>query len=99
MPRHGIARASYVLVLLSALLLPPLAVRADDTVSDESLAEEQRPRQVDVTEYSFEDDAVLGDTTQPGMEVLHARRRGGRESLVRARTQFVVELLHSVEQL
>jgi hypothetical protein len=36
---------------------------------------------------------------QPGVEVLHVRRHGARESLVRARTQFIVELLKSAQDL
>lgn len=53
----------------------------------------------DVTEYAFDDEAVLGDTIQPGGEVLHVRKRGERQSLVRARSHFVRELLESVERL
>lgn len=52
-----------------------------------------------VTQYRFEDTLVGGDGYQPGLEVLHARRRPERDSLVRVREHFVVELLKSVERL
>jgi len=51
------------------------------------------------TRYSFEDDKVLADTVAPMGEVMMVRKRPPRESLVRARDSFVVELLHSVEAL
>lgn len=52
-----------------------------------------------VTEYRFDDTLVGGDGYQPGLEVLHARRRPVRESLIRVREHFVVELLKAIEQL
>jgi hypothetical protein len=51
------------------------------------------------TQYTFEDDKVLADTIGPMGEVMMVRKRPGRESLVRARDSFVVELLKSVEAL
>jgi hypothetical protein len=53
----------------------------------------------DFSAYDFEDDLVVGDTAQPDVEVLNARRRGSRESLVRARLHYVPELLKSAEDL
>lgn len=52
-----------------------------------------------VTEYGFDDDLVRGDLFAPGGEVLKGRKRLPRESLIRVREQFVVELLKSVENL
>lgn len=51
------------------------------------------------TRYSFDDDKVMADTVGPMGEVMMIRKRPQRESLVRARDSFVVELLHSVEAL
>lgn len=51
------------------------------------------------TRYSFEDDQVFADTERPMGEVMMVRRRGQRESLVRVRDSFVVELLQSAEAL
>ena len=56
-------------------------------------------RDGNVTSYEFQDEAVHGDTYSPGMEVLHARTRDERNSLIRVRTQFIAELLKSVERL
>lgn len=52
-----------------------------------------------VTEYGFDDDLVHGDLVAPRGEVLRSRKRLPRESLIRVREQFVVELLKSVERL
>jgi len=51
------------------------------------------------TQYTFEDDKVLADTIGPMGEVMMVRKRTQRESLVRARATFVIELLKSVEAL
>jgi hypothetical protein len=50
-------------------------------------------------DYSFEDDQVLGDSVSTNGSLLTTRTRGARESLVRARMHFVVELCRAVEQL
>jgi len=64
-----------------------------------ALAEEPAGADATATTYEFEDDLVNGGTLRPGVEVLHVRRRGARQSLVRARTQFIVELLKSAQDL
>lgn len=51
------------------------------------------------TAYAFDDDLVRGDTIGPDVEVLHAQRRGARDSLIRAREHFIDRLLSSVEGL
>jgi hypothetical protein len=81
-------RLSHLVLPAALLALAPIA-RADEPgkAPDEP------------TRYSFEDDQVFADTEQPMGEVMMARRRGQRESLVRARESFVVELLQSVEAL
>ena len=81
--------ATFSLWLASALTYPPAHARAEEPAGADATA----------TAYEFEDDLVTGGTVQPGLEVLHVRRRGARESLVRARTQFIVELLKSAEAL
>ena len=53
----------------------------------------------DVTTYGFEDDKVLGDSVGPNLEVLHARKRSERRSLVRVRGHYIPELLKSAEDL
>ena len=62
-------------------------------------AEEPNAQGDDTVQYSFDDDKVLGDTASPLGEVMSVRKRSQRESLVRARSNFVVELLQSVEAL
>jgi hypothetical protein len=60
---------------------------------------EDSGRSADATVYTFEDELVGGDTINPSLEVLTVRSRKDRQSLVRARESFVVELLQSVERL
>jgi hypothetical protein len=77
--------------VLSALLTLNLASPA--------LAQEPADAPGDTVSYSFEDDKVLGDGVAPLGEIMTIRKRGQRDSLVRARQSFVPELLHSVEAL
>jgi len=79
---------------LAALLIALLSGQAKPARADEPT-----PKDADTTRYSFDDDKVLGDTTGPLGEVMSVRKRSQRESLVRARQSFVVELLKSVEAL
>jgi hypothetical protein len=58
-----------------------------------------KPAQEEVTTYTFDDDAVLGDTVGAMGEVLHVRQRPRRESLIRVRDSFMREVLRSVEAL
>lgn len=51
------------------------------------------------TSYDFEDDLVTGDLVRPDGELLSARRRGRRASLIRIREDFIPEMLKSVEKL
>jgi hypothetical protein len=76
-------RTTLVMSLLSWALALPVAAEEPELV----------------TEYAFDDTLVAGDGYRPGLEVLHARRRPGRESLIRVREHFVAELLKAVERL
>lgn len=49
--------------------------------------------------YDFEDTQVLGDDPSCTVQVLQVRRGGDRESLIRVREQFLLELYKSVEAL
>lgn len=51
------------------------------------------------TTYDFDDDLVTGDYVRPDGEMLQARSRNGRKSLIRIREHFVPEMLKSVEDL
>lgn len=51
------------------------------------------------THFEFDDDLVHGDVLGPDVEVLQTRRRGARDSLIRAREHFIDRLLASVEDL
>jgi hypothetical protein len=62
-------------------------------------AEDRSPEGSFVTEYGFDPDLVQGDTVHPNGSRLTARTRGARESLVRARLDFVEALCRSVEAL
>lgn len=54
---------------------------------------------VQTTEYNFDDDIVEGDLVRPDGELALARKKGRQSSLIRVRTNFVPELLKSVEDL
>jgi hypothetical protein len=64
-------------------------------------AQEPRARTADepVTHYTFGDELVPGDLVRPEGEILQARRRHGRGTLIRPRWHFVPELMKSVERL
>lgn len=53
----------------------------------------------EATTYDFDDDLVQGDLVRPDGELLNARRRGRRASLIRVREHFIPEMLKSVENL
>ena len=77
------------LALLGSVL--PGRVQAEDTKAGDGRGE--------LTAYRFDDDLVQGDTVRPDVEVLHVRKRGDRESLVRARMHFIPELLKTAQDL
>ena len=66
------------------------------TVAGSSVAHAQDGAE---TTYDFEDDLVSGDLVRPDGEMLTARRRGRRASLIRVREHFIPEMLKSVENL
>jgi hypothetical protein len=86
---HSLRYASASLIL--GLLWPVLPV-------SRVRAEPPAPRS-EVTNYAFEDELVHADGVSPTLEVLHGRTRAARESLIRVRDQFLVELRKSVERL
>lgn len=51
------------------------------------------------TNYTFGDELVHGDLVAPTGEILQTGGRLGRQSLVQARSNFVRELLKSIENL
>jgi hypothetical protein len=82
----------WVIVALLGLGVGPRQGWAQET-------QEAKPEPPGTTTYDFEDDLVTGDLVRPDGELLNVRRRGGRSSLIRLRTDFVRELLKSVEDL
>ena len=51
------------------------------------------------TNYDFEDDYVDGQLVRPDGEFIGARRSGKDSSLIRIRSDFIPEMVESVEQL
>ena len=87
---HAKARCGLLIVSLFvavAVGLSSAAVSAQDAPEGEA------------TTYDFEDDLVTGDLVRPDGEMLNARRRGTRSSLIRIREHFIPEMLKSVENL
>jgi hypothetical protein len=69
-------------------------------ISAPALAQDAHPSPPgELTTYDFEDTLVHGDLPAPNGEVLQARGRGARTSLIRVREHFVHELLKSIEGL
>jgi len=79
-----------------ASLFTALAALAEPASAEEP---KPNPPRGELTAYRFDDDLVTGDTANPNGEVLHVRKRRERESLVRARTHWVPELLKTAEDL
>ena len=75
---------------LAALASAPRPAAAEEPKSD---------GRGDLTAYEFDDELVNGDNANPNGEVLHVRKRGQRESLIRARTHWIPELLKTSENL
>ena len=51
------------------------------------------------TEFTFDDDEVIGETDNPMGSLLQWRPRPQRVTLVRPRTHFVPEMLRSIERI
>jgi len=62
------------------------------------LASADPPKKQDY-EYKFTDDNLLGDSMGTAGAKIHVRKVGFRERLLRPRTQFVQEMLKSVENM
>lgn len=84
---------------VSRYLALPMLLIAFEGGGSLARAEEPKAPQDNTVRYDFDDDAVLGDTVRPLGEVMSVRQRPARESLVRARSSFLSELLQSVEAL
>jgi hypothetical protein len=52
-----------------------------------------------VTEYSFDDENVLGDLVGPGGTVVTTRHPGKQKSLIKVRRHFIPEMFKSVEDI
>ncbi len=76
-----------------------VSVTADGVAQETGTGGPSRGAPTADAEYAFDDDLVHGDHLSPNLELLHARRRGARDSLIRVREHFVDRLLQSVEQL
>lgn len=76
-------------LLSLAFLLVPAVVQANDS---------PRPSPEPIA-YTFSDQLVEGDLVRPEAEILRARRRNARITLISPRSSFVNELLVSVEDL
>lgn len=68
-------------------------------VAPSARAQDPDPHEAGLTEYTFDNDRVHAVPRSGKGEVLHVRKRRDGESLVRVRTQFIRELLRSVERL
>ena len=77
------------LVALSAFSVP--AAAADTANAGTAIS--------DRTEYSFDDDVVVGDLVRPDEGDIVVRQRGKESSLITVRQNFVPELLKSVEDI
>ena len=52
-----------------------------------------------VTEYSFDDENVLGDLIGPGGDLITTRHPGKQKSLIKVRRHFIPEMFKSVEDI
>jgi hypothetical protein len=52
-----------------------------------------------MTEYNFDDDLVTGDLVRPDGELIGARKKAKVNTLIRVRSNFIPEMLKSVENL
>ena len=94
MPQLTLVRPGFLLVC-AALTFGSLASSATAHATEPS----RRPPSVPVTEFRFDDELVPGDYASPEGEVLEARLRAPRQSLIRVRPHFVPEMLKSVEDM
>lgn len=83
----------------------PAAVIASITIglfSNVALAEDKKPKAQDKSQdygYTFTDDALLGNDLQGQTGVIKVRPTGMRDRLIKPRTQFVSEMLKSIEHI
>jgi len=84
-----------LIALMSLIAIPAFAQQQEQAGSPQQAA----TGQPGTTTYDFEDDLVTGDLVRPDGELLNARRRGARSSLIRIREHFIPEMLKSIENL
>ena len=53
----------------------------------------------DYTEYTFDDDVLIGELVRPDDANITARPKGAERSLLKIRTHFVLQMLKSVEDI
>jgi len=90
-PRPTLLALTALLTTLAALAALPAAVAAEEPKKNDPRGE--------LTAYRFDDELVTGDGANPNGEVLLVRKRHDRESLVRARTHWVPELIKTADDL
>jgi hypothetical protein len=83
-------------LLVLTALLATVAVLPRSAAADEPKKNDPRG---ELTAYHFDDELVTGDGANPNGEVLLVRKRRDRESLVRARTHWVPELIKTADDL
>lgn len=81
-----------VLALSSALVAVSLSVPALADVASSSFGENE-------TGYKFKDETMLGSGIGNNVARIRARPKAARSGLLRPRTQFVSEMLKSVEHM
>jgi hypothetical protein len=80
----------------------PAALIASLTIglfSTAALAENKKQPKSEDYGYTFTDDALLGNDLQGQTGIIKVRPTGTRDRLVRPRTQFVNEMLKSIENI
>lgn len=89
-----------MLVAVAALFVPALAVAQDMPESGAAQQQEGAESEPEKeTVYDFEDDDVTGSLVKPEGEDVQAQTHGKTSSLIQIRSDFVPEMLESVEEL
>jgi hypothetical protein len=78
----------FTAALTAIVALGGLTARAQDDVYEKG-----------VTEYSFDDENVLGDLVGPGGDLITTRHPGKQKSLIKVRRHFIPEMFKSVEDI
>jgi hypothetical protein len=84
---------------ISAALIASITI---GLFSNAALAEDKKPKPQEKAQdygYTFTDDALLGTDLQGQTGVIKVRPTGMRDRLIKPRTQFVAEMLKSIEHI